>query len=379
MTKLNPQTMKNQYDHQYDTFCRKNHDYGNSFEESLDQFGIVASIVRMSDKMKRLESLTDKSKTQQVGSESLLDTLEDLSNYAAMTACWLRGVQFEDGEVETSSQKVSKFIFSDVKLDGIDEYKYLESLTTNLKEIIDMLQKVNEFHHKIEEFKMTEEDHKELDTIINRLRTILSNDVIDEELMRKLIDVHVKMNPDVILFQLFNRQDDIQATPTEVPEAIQKFWDAHKQQIEYMSSVNNEKTDLPSISFILNKLYNTIYACRDQRLPLQKRLAYVECRQEIYNSLVKSILSGLVDFQYIASTINAHHALNRDEKSHILTSIIDTAYKIDSEKFPGADPESEFLKKKFQIPDEIMEDLKESEEEPERKRTVLGMIFPFRL
>ena len=287
MTKLNPTTMKNQYDHQYDTFCRKNHDYGNSFEESLDQFGIVASIVRMSDKMKRLESLTDESKTQQVGSESLLDTLEDLSNYAAMTACWLRGVQSEDGEVETSSQKVSKFIFGEVK------------------------------------------------------------------------------------------PDDIQATPTEVPEAIQKFWDAHKQQIEYMTSVNNEKTDLPSISFILNKLYNTIYACRDQRLPLQKRLAYVECRQEIYNSLVKSILSGLVDFQYIASTINAHHALNRDEKSHILTSIIDTAYKIDSEKFPGADPNSEFLKKKFQIPDEIIKDLKEPEEEPERKRTVLGMIFPF--
>lgn len=100
MTKLNPLTMKNQYDHQYDTFCRKNHDYGNSFEESLDQFGIVASIVRMSDKMKRLESLTDESKTQQVGSESLLDTLEDLSNYAAMTACWLKGVGAEDEIVE---------------------------------------------------------------------------------------------------------------------------------------------------------------------------------------------------------------------------------------------------------------------------------------
>ena len=96
MTKLNPTTMKTQYDGQYDTFCRKNHDYGNSFEESLDKFGIIASLVRMQDKMLRLESLTDDSKTQQVGSESLLDTLEDLSNYAAMTACWLKGVQAED-------------------------------------------------------------------------------------------------------------------------------------------------------------------------------------------------------------------------------------------------------------------------------------------
>lgn len=110
MTKLNPTTMKTQYDGQYDTFCRKNHDYGNSFEESLDQFGIIASLVRMQDKMLRLQSLTDESKTQQVGSESLLDTLEDLSNYAAMTACWLKGVQAEDDVVNKSFHAVKDLI-----------------------------------------------------------------------------------------------------------------------------------------------------------------------------------------------------------------------------------------------------------------------------
>ena len=100
MSKVNENTMREQYDGQYKTFCKKNSDYGNSFEESLDKHGIVASIVRMGDKMNRLESLTDASRTQQVGSESLLDTLEDLSNYAAMTACWLKGVRAEDGEEE---------------------------------------------------------------------------------------------------------------------------------------------------------------------------------------------------------------------------------------------------------------------------------------
>ena len=99
--KINETTMREQYDGQYKTFCKKNSDYGDSFELSLDKHGIVASIVRMDDKMKRLEALTDESRTQQVGSESLLDTLEDLSNYAAMTACWLKGVQAEDGEEET--------------------------------------------------------------------------------------------------------------------------------------------------------------------------------------------------------------------------------------------------------------------------------------
>ena len=132
MTKLNPTTMKTQYDGQYDTFCRKNHDYGNSFEESLDQFGIIASLVRMQDKMLRLQSLTDESKTQQVGSESLLDTLEDLSNYAAMTACWLKGVQAEDDVVNKSFHAVKDLIEkrddSDVKYNELYHKRMLNSL-----------------------------------------------------------------------------------------------------------------------------------------------------------------------------------------------------------------------------------------------------------
>ena len=132
MAKLNPTTMKTQYDGQYDTFCRKNHDYGNSFEESLDQFGIIASLVRMQDKMLRLQSLTDESKTQQVGSESLLDTLEDLSNYAAMTACWLKGVQAEDDVVNKSFHAVKDLIEtcddSDVKYNELYHKRMLNSL-----------------------------------------------------------------------------------------------------------------------------------------------------------------------------------------------------------------------------------------------------------
>lgn len=94
--KLTPNTMKGQYDHQYNVFCRKNHDYGNSFEKSLDTFGLVAGIVRMNDKFERLVSLNDPSKDAQIASESLVDTLEDLSNYAAMAACWLKGKKAAD-------------------------------------------------------------------------------------------------------------------------------------------------------------------------------------------------------------------------------------------------------------------------------------------
>ena len=88
--KLTPKSMEDQYKHQLETFKRKNHDYGNSFEKSLDTFGLVAGIVRMNDKFERLASLNDPNKDAQIASESLVDTLEDLSNYAAMAACWMK-------------------------------------------------------------------------------------------------------------------------------------------------------------------------------------------------------------------------------------------------------------------------------------------------
>ena len=71
------------------TYAKKNSDYGDSFSDSLDEFGIVASVVRMSDKMNRLKSLSLKNNKQEVNDESMQDTLLDLANYAIMTAMWL--------------------------------------------------------------------------------------------------------------------------------------------------------------------------------------------------------------------------------------------------------------------------------------------------
>ena len=69
------------------TYAAKNHDYGNSFEQSLDKFGLVASVVRLGDKMNRIESLIKKE--AQVKDESIKDTLLDMANYAIMTVMWM--------------------------------------------------------------------------------------------------------------------------------------------------------------------------------------------------------------------------------------------------------------------------------------------------
>lgn len=69
-------------------FRRKNHDYGNSFEESLNEEGLAVSRIRMGDKWNRFKQLSKGAKAQ-VNDESLRDTLIDMANYAIMTVMWL--------------------------------------------------------------------------------------------------------------------------------------------------------------------------------------------------------------------------------------------------------------------------------------------------
>lgn len=72
----------------HETFLKKNHDYGNSFEQSLNEEGLAASRIRMGDKWNRFKSLS-KGEKAQVNDESLRDTLLDMANYAIMTVMWM--------------------------------------------------------------------------------------------------------------------------------------------------------------------------------------------------------------------------------------------------------------------------------------------------
>lgn len=70
-----------------ETYLRKNHDYGNSFDKSMDEFGLIASAIRLSDKMNRFKSLL--TKENRVDDESISDTLLDMANYAIMTYLYM--------------------------------------------------------------------------------------------------------------------------------------------------------------------------------------------------------------------------------------------------------------------------------------------------
>ena len=66
-----------------ETYARKNSDYGDSFGQSVKEFGPVAGVVRISDKFNRLKSLLS-GKEQKVNDESVLDTLTDMACYCIM-------------------------------------------------------------------------------------------------------------------------------------------------------------------------------------------------------------------------------------------------------------------------------------------------------
>lgn len=62
---------------------QKNTDYGDSFAESVREFGIVAALTRISDKYNRFKRLALGNRNL-VGDESIRDTLLDMANYCIM-------------------------------------------------------------------------------------------------------------------------------------------------------------------------------------------------------------------------------------------------------------------------------------------------------
>ena len=67
-----------------DLYRLKNNAYGNSFSTSVQSYGLIAALTRISDKFHRLENLILHPNVD-VGDERLIDTLNDLASYAIMT------------------------------------------------------------------------------------------------------------------------------------------------------------------------------------------------------------------------------------------------------------------------------------------------------
>lgn len=98
----NAQRHKAILDALHDTYVRKNADYGNSFGDLYSEFGILSSIIRISDKYNRLKSLAN-SKEIKVADESISDTLLDMANYCIMTVMEIESATKAKGDGKNDS------------------------------------------------------------------------------------------------------------------------------------------------------------------------------------------------------------------------------------------------------------------------------------
>ena len=125
MTYLNREQQMNAVQSEaLELFSKKNKDYGDAFAD----YGPIGVIVRMGDKIRRLQSIT-KSGVNFVKDESIRDTLIDLHNYAAM-AVMLIDEEYNDESLTISTSPIQSSDLNVTSLDTVNTSSYSPPPTT---------------------------------------------------------------------------------------------------------------------------------------------------------------------------------------------------------------------------------------------------------
>ena len=66
-----------------ETYEKKNSDYGNSFNDTIREFGFIPAVARINDKLNRIKKMV-KGDVMNVN-ESMRDNLIDIANYCILT------------------------------------------------------------------------------------------------------------------------------------------------------------------------------------------------------------------------------------------------------------------------------------------------------
>ena len=69
----------------------KRNDYGLTFQESCDKYGLMSPIVRLNDKLDRISNLYMNKKI--IKNESIDDSFKDIIGYSILSLLWRKGVR----------------------------------------------------------------------------------------------------------------------------------------------------------------------------------------------------------------------------------------------------------------------------------------------
>lgn len=132
----------------HETCVAKNHDYGNSVNKLYDEFGLISYIVRINDKVNRINALV-KTNDRQVKDEKITDTLLDLANYALLTVANIE-LEEETKSITKEDKEIKKI---NIIYDGETNHYFLRT-NENLKCWIteaeeELINKTNELIDKV--------------------------------------------------------------------------------------------------------------------------------------------------------------------------------------------------------------------------------------
>ena len=143
-------------------YAKKNHDYGDSFNEGCNELGVGYAFSRIFDKTKRFQTLAkgimNNNLSIEVQDETIEDTIMDLANYCMMYLAW-RDKHISIGEVEAKQ--------SDMQLSSTGELEF-NADTNNTQESVKEYHKIGaELHKAISKLMLEQTDCDCTNEVIN--------------------------------------------------------------------------------------------------------------------------------------------------------------------------------------------------------------------
>ena len=117
-------------------YDQKNADYGNSFHHTVERFGLIAALVRVTDKMERIKRLQHN--TAQTKDESLRDTVSDALNYLLMFGAEMVCGTWALAEESQVKGQADNITLVHRMMDALAEEELLLSEKANVDQILEL-------------------------------------------------------------------------------------------------------------------------------------------------------------------------------------------------------------------------------------------------
>lgn len=140
-------------------YAKKNHDYGDSFNEGCNELGVGYAFSRIFDKTKRFQTLAkgimNNNLSIEVQDETIEDTIMDLANYCMMYLAWRNKSKQNDIQASSSSSSSTGELESNTD-------------TNNTQESVKEYHKIgSELHKAISKLMLEETDCDCTNEVIN--------------------------------------------------------------------------------------------------------------------------------------------------------------------------------------------------------------------